>query len=746
MGHSPLNKMSRKSLITKYLPLCARRILYAAAVFIILFGTWYLFAPYFADDPMLSLEKHTPAQVWLDRNGRPVRYRRTCDYEWRFPVPLNQMGCAVKTILTAEDKDFYHHHGVDYGAVLRAFKQNICSFRIISGASTISMQLAAMSFPPGRHTLFRKIRQAVLARKLEMCHSKDEILTEYMNRICFGGKIYGIEAAALYYFGIHAADLNEAEAALLCGLPQCPNVFRPDRNPQAAKNRQHVVLKLMVAQGTLTQDSADEIEFTQKLRYRDFRQPPDYILLAQPDELNHFLDQAAKQLPGAHESKNGVIETTLDSALQTKVLEILRQNVQSHQQVKDAAAVLLDNQSGDVLVYVGTLDFHSPLAGQVNVINAIRSAGSTLKPFLYAEAIEGGLMTEDTVVTDSPVQFGNYMPGNFDGTWEGQVTVRYALSNSLNTPAVRLASRLGLSRMEEMRKRFHWPRPVLNLNAPDYAGLSFALGTAGNTLAALTGSYRVFPNGGTYSPMRFLKHTPPAPSEKILSGGTCEMIGRILRERPLGASNLPVAWKSGTSSNLHDAWCFAFTPEYTLGVWFGNKNGKSADALVGAVSAVPAAAEIMDMIYRDKLPPDWQLASEQLTEISLCRKTGLRASPDCTDTFRSVCVRDIPLTQCRQCSGSAPLRLEILSPRSVDYLSEDGAPLSLELSARVAAGDAASVQPVQWFADGVFLENTPDSVMFPVGFHEVQAIVVSGGETSAATVSFTVQSLHDTGK
>ena len=195
-------------------------------------------APYFAEDPMEELKRHTPVRIYLDRTGRTVRMERTFDAEWRFTVPLRELPeRTVQTILAAEDAGFFRHSGVDFAAALRAFGQNLVSGRIVSGASTIPMQMASMAYPGRKRSYWSKFLQAARARRLEMLHSKEEILEEYLNRIPFGGKIFGIETAAQYYFGCSAKDLTPAETAMLCGLPQRPNAYRPDRHPEAARKR-----------------------------------------------------------------------------------------------------------------------------------------------------------------------------------------------------------------------------------------------------------------------------------------------------------------------------------------------------------------------------------------------------------------------------------------------------------------------------------------------------------------------------
>lgn len=734
MQMNPLPRISSKENIAKK---CLLRTIAAIfCVFGLLILLWTI-APLFVDDPMPKILAHTPARVYYDTSGIPIRYERTYDFEWRFPIKIGNLPPhLLQTFLATEDRNFYHHSGVDYMAVLRAAWQDMTSLHIISGASTISMQLAGMSLPSGCNRIVKKIRQAVLARKIESLYDKDFILEEYINRICYGGKIYGIQAAAQYYFGRSAKDLNAAEASLLCGLPQKPNKYRPDRYPETARSRQKTVLDLMVRNNLLSQEEADDIRNNQPLRYRDFTQPPDFMLLAGPDEMTHYLDHAKKESDSLHPNDPYCIQCTIDLHLQNTALNILKKTCELRNDVHDGAAVILEAKTGNILAYVSTLDFKDKHAGQVNAITGFRSAGSTLKPFLYAEAIEAGWITKQTIIQDAPILYGDYSPGNFDGTWQKRVSVTRALVESLNTPAVQIAARLGITRLQDLSNRLHWQNKKHNTAKVSEAGLSFALGTAGNTLASLTDSYRIFATEGNYTPSHFVKNKHTNKPEAIFQPGTCRMISDILLGHQFDASELPVAWKSGTSSNTCDAWCFAWTPDYVLGVWFGNKNGTPSTELVGVKIAVPAAAEIMDFLYRNSSQPIWGDSSIYYTDCKLCRKTGLTATPDCEDTFIGSRLRGIPLSPCSFCTSKESLTIQIYSPQNKDYIAENGISVLLELTAKTKGNNA---QQVQWFIDGAYFKDSIDTYSFSVGRHTVQAIITSDtGDFATDSVTFSV--------
>ena len=695
----------------------------AFLIFVVLAIAVWIAAPYCVADPMITLRQITPAHSYLDRNGVPVFYETTHDYEWRFPVELKDIAPeAVSIMLSAEDYAFYEHGGVDYQAILRALWQDVRNLKIISGASTITMQLAGFALADHRPSLVRKFKQAAMARRLEQLYTKDEILTEYLNRIPCGGKVYGIEAAARYYFGLSASQLNRAEAALLCGIPQKPNRYNPKYYAEAAKKRQKIVLDLLVRHELISADDARAIYDSEPLRYRDFNQPADFEFKAVPDETIHAVRRARteKQAAGWSPAQGEPVLCSIDADFQRDVRTVLKRRLDTLPGVHDAAAVVLDNASGEALVFLGTLDFNAPDDGQFNAADAVRSAGSTIKPFLYAEAVEGGLVTADTRILDAPIRYGTYSPGNFDNSFRGMVKASYALAHSLNTPAIRLAAELGEARMIELADKLH----ILAARRPEGGfGLSMALGSAGHTLLSLTNAYRTLASGGTLRPVYF-RHEPERPlpaGKRVFSEGTTQTVLRMLTTLPLAGFEGTAAWKTGTSNNLRDAWCFACTETVTVGIWFGNKDGSASDALVGGTAAAPAAGEILSLAAsKYDLTPfksAWP-GEDALEPVEICAKTGLSASPDCKAKEASVKPAGIPLRLCRTCGDAAsdgnPFR--ILSPTPGTYVAENDAGVRLDLT----PGDG-----VQWFANGVFLGDDPGTQVFIPGTHRVEAVRAS---------------------
>ncbi|NLF92806.1 MAG: hypothetical protein GX564_02865 [Oligosphaeraceae bacterium] len=688
---------------------------------------FWLFLPAFLADPMLELQRQTPARIFYDAAGQECYCEPTYDWQWRFAVPLEEISPAViQVILATEDSDFYSHRGVDYAAVLRAAWQWLGHGRIISGASTISMQLARMAHYTPRRSLWRKIRQAGQGRKLEQLYDKGVILREYLNRLPFGGKIYGIEAAARYYFGKTAMQLSLAEASYLCGLPQRPNAYRPDRYPGRAKERQRVVLKLLVRQGMLTAGQAREILLQEKLPLRDFARPADFLHPEVQPEDRHFLVLAGQESGGADR-----VRTSWQPQLQRSIRGILQRQGERLPGVADAAAVLLDNQQWEVLALVGTLNFSSLQGGEVNAALAERCAGSVLKPFLYAEAIEGGLLVMDSRLDDSPIRYANYRPGNYDGGQSGMVRAGAALSRSLNIPAVRIMAELGVPRVVELLQQLQLCPPGAPVGLQN--GLAIALGSAGHSLLALTRAYQVFPNGGRWRPASFLRGRPAEADARLFQPGSMVMLSAMLQERMLPGTTLEVCWKTGTSSGNHDAWCFAYTREYTLGVWFGNKDGSGAAALVGSSAAAPCAGEIMQLLYRDRQPGAWPHEDELLEKAALCRRSGLLRSSSCQEESAGLVVKGIPLRTCRLCrqGADAVQPPAIISPGPSQYVADSPEGVLLPVQ--------ASVEAVFWFDNSRSLGRLlPGAkVRFGVGRHILTA-VPDDPQRPAAVLEFTV--------
>ena len=637
----------------------------------------WLAAPWFVDDPIVELERHTPVRVWRDRNGKAVWYERTYDGEWRFPATLEEVPQKVRDfMLNVEDARFFEHGGVDYRAVARAIVQNFGSGRVLSGASTISMQVAGLAYPRQGWRWWRKFLQAARARNMERLHTKAEIIEAYFNHLPFGGKIVGIKCAADYYFGLKVCDLTVAEASVLVGIPQAPNRFRPDRHPDAAAKRQRLVLDSQVRMGKMTQGQADRLFREERVRYRDFTVKTEWEEKGAAREWGFLVK-------GLRIADSG-LRVEADAELCEKMKRILQRGVGDG--VNDAAAVVMDVATGEMRGYVGTLDFGAKKGGQVDAVRAVRSAGSTLKPFIYLEALEGGLITPETLLLDAPLRYGGYAPGNFDGTFHGEVTATEALSHSYNTPVVRLLATLGEERVTAAFDRVGLCGTVKT------NGLALALGSAGYRLGDLAAAYRR------------LALKASATNGEARAGA---QLAAMLRTLPMpGAQELPIAWKTGTSNNLKDAWCFAYTPEWVVGVWYGNKDGKASDRLVGVEIAAPAAGEIMSRLYWNRAPPEWpECGAERMPRPNVAALKDVRRE-----------------------------KVMILSPAPQNYKLPFGAEtLTLDL--------LCSEKDVYWFWNGTGVGAATNgaamSVAFPLGRHRVVAVPSDPAKPEVA-VSFTV--------
>ena len=644
--------------------------------------------PLFVEDPMLTLEQQYPSQVWTNERGEWIFTRRGYDYQWRFEKELSGIApVTLRTLLAVEDRNFYQHSGFDVMAFFRAVIQNVKHLRIISGASTITMQLAGMTEQGGRRSLWRKIRQFLKARRLEQLYSKDRILKEYCNRLPFGGKLYGFESAARFYFGMSASDLNQAESALLCGLPQRPNGYRPDRFMDSALKRRDRVLLQMVRNGVLSGAEAEKIRLTEPLRFRDFSYPADFQRLAvSPDQM--YFDEAA-----AEAGESFLIPCAYDPELSRLLRNELLAQVRFLNGVQDGAGVLIENETGRIVAMVGTL-YHTDVPGYlVNAAKAIRSAGSSLKPFVYAEAIGGGMIVSDSVLIDLPLRYADYAPGNYSGDFLGEVTASKALSLSLNIPAVRLLAQVGVPRMIALFRKIGIFKPE---QKTDGNGLSLILGTGGHTLLAIASAYRIFALDGLHGKSSYLLHCERK-KERVFPVGTGRMTAAMLRSMPLPDCVHDVAWKTGTSNGNRDAWCFAFTPEWTLGVWLGNKDGRASAALVGTEAAAPVAGRIMNMLYQKSSRPAWVDFPESLQQKKLCQECGLTASADCKKGISGTVLRSVPLRRC-QCHENRPAdrKINILTPLPGIYQADQSGYLEVILSAR-------STEEPHWFLNDQYL-------------------------------------------
>ncbi len=508
------------------------------------------FLPYLVPIRGTDIQQQSPAREFIDRNGLPLGTILSYDQNHTAVITLAKVSPEfLKAILAVEDADFYQHGPVDLKAIARALIQAVQAKQIVSGASTITMQLARLLKPAPRN-LQSKLTEIWTAWRLGAGMTKDEILEAYVNRLPMGGNIYGVEAAARTYFGIAAAELNLAQGTLLAAIPNNPNGLNPYTHWRELKQRQQYILKRMVKEGYISEETALHTE-AEMVSLQSRREG----IIAAP----HFLFWLYKSVP----TKEFQVQTTLERPLQefveTQVREVVK-NLASHN-VHQAAALVLDNHTGEVLAYVGSTDYFAQASlGQNDGVQALRQPGSTLKPFLYQLALEKRLISPNTILADVPTHYAIpgakiYSPTDYNETFQGPVRVRIALANSLNIPAVRVLEKVGVSEFLTRLRQLGFTH--LNQDA-EYYGLGLSLGSGEVTLWELAQAYRILANQGQVSPLITLKSLNPVSSQKISPADTWQFTTDVLSDRYARAKSFgvksvlnlpfPAAVKTGTSS------------------------------------------------------------------------------------------------------------------------------------------------------------------------------------------------------
>ncbi len=539
----------------------------------------------------------------------------------------------VHATIATEDASFYNNGGIDFRRIAGAVLQNTGAQGVVSGASTITMQLARNLFlgPDQRYdqSFDRKILEAGIAQELTGLYTKDEILEMYLNLLNYGSFTYGPEAAAQVYFGKSAADLTLPEAALLAGIPQRPADLDPFTNLEGARQRQRVVLDLMVRHGYLTAEQADAAYAT-PLVLNTAAAAGDPVNRA-PHFAQYVLDTLGARLGEDYVRRAGLrIVTTLDLNLQDRAQQIVAEQVarlQPEFDLNNAALIALKPGTAEILAMVGSADFHNDaIAGQVNVATSRRQPGSALKPLLYAAALDDNLVSPATVLWDLPVEYPQpngdvYRPHNYDDRFHGPVTVRTALANSYNIPAVKLLAAYGVAPMVDRLRRFG----ITTLDQDNaWYGLSLALGGSEVTLLDLTTAYHTLANGGRYLPAQpvrtLVDGQGQAAAPDIVPGGAqggtpvvspaaaflvTDILGDNAARTPMfGAESplvlsRPAAVKTGTTNDLRDNWTVGYTRFLVAGVWTGNSDGHAMRGATGISGAAPIWHAFMEAVLAD---------------------------------------------------------------------------------------------------------------------------------------------------
>jgi penicillin-binding protein 1C len=532
-------------------------------------------APRLADlllgPPPLGRELAFSAEV-VDRDGRLLRPYATPDGRWRLKARVADVDPRFFPVLYAyEDKRFRAHGGIDFRAVLRACGQFLTHLRIISGASTLSMQVARLLEPRSERTLAAKARQALRAIQLESALGKDEILSLYLSLAPYGGNLEGIRAASIAYFGKEPRRLSLAEIALLVALPQSPEARRPDRSAAAARRARDRVLARVAAQGGVDMEDV--------ARAREA--PVSAARTAMPMLAPHAADAVVT---------GGVrpYRLSIDGVVQKSLQELASERARGQGPDISVAILAVDHANGEILAHVGAADyFDVRRAGQVDMTAAVRSPGSTLKPFIYGLGFEDGFLHPETLIDDRPRRYGTYAPENFDLTFQGTVSVRKALQLSLNVPAVAVLDKVGPSRLTA---RLAQAGGALVLPQGEIPGLAMGLGGVGIRLADLVTLYGGLARGGYAVPLsiRADDAAERAP-RRLLDPVAAWYVGNVLlgTPPPENAAGGRIAFKTGTSYGYRDAWAVGFDGKRVIGVWVGRPDGAPVAGMTGRNAAAP---------------------------------------------------------------------------------------------------------------------------------------------------------------
>jgi penicillin-binding protein 1C len=654
--------------------------------------------------------------IVVDREGRLLRAFTTPDGRWRLPVTAREVDPHfIDLLVDYEDRHFAEHKGVDFKALGRAALQLMSKRHVVSGGSTLTMQVARLLEPREERSIAAKLRQIVRAFEIERRLTKAEILDLYFALAPYGGNLEGVRAASLSYFGKEPRRLSIAEAALLVALPQSPEMRRPDRFAQAGHEARQRVIERAFEHGLISATERDAANA--EILPRERRPFP--FLAAHASEA--AVHQEAAHHENLHdESPSRILRLSLDAKLQASLEALARDTAQKLGPKISAAIIVIDNTSGEMRAHVGSADFFSQeRAGSIDMIQAIRSPGSTLKPFIYALAFETGIAHPETMLDDRPTRYGVYAPENFDLSFQGTVTARRALQLSLNVPAVELLAEIGPARFLA-RLRNAGADIVLSKEAAP--GLAVGLGGLGIRLSDLARLYAGLARGGSVP--RLIERLGELPSDKsdlrrIAEPVASWYVADILRGAPppLNAPAGRLAFKTGTSYGYRDAYAIGFDKSYTVAVWIGRPDNAAVPGLVGRQIAAPV---LFDAFARLGSSYEFPLApADVLVSHSAALPPPLRHLR-----------KDMPKTL----AANATAQLRIVYP-------PDGARVDLGLSDRMESTNPLAlkaqggVPPLTWLVNGAPVnERDPrrQSTWVPdgAGFARVSVIDAKGASDS----------------
>jgi len=625
--------------------------------------------------PFDELENHAKGFAIFDNKNELIGMYTNIQGDYF--IPYSEVTPIIKNgLMAVEDQRFLFHCGVDFIAILRACKQNIFARKRVSGASTISMQLIRLKLNNNR-IWFAKLKEAWLALKIEREYSKDQILLAYLNNAPFGGNIYGIETASLYYFSKRVNELNVDEMALLLGLPQSPTRFRPDRNFDKANNRKMFILQRMYEEKILT-----------KIEYHQYKGQTTTLKLQRNTIENQTVPLFIKK-----REQQGIIFSSIDSTLQSAIHGIMVGYLNQFGLDSDCAITVIEMPSGQVRAVSETN--HNDKSMFVSSALSPRSTGSCLKPFIYCQAFETGMAWPDLVVSDSPSSFNGYNPRNNDRQYINRIAIRDALKLSRNIPAVELLNKMGLKKFDKLLND-------LNLKTNheiNRAGLTSALGGLSFNLLELTNAYGVFARDGAFKPYSFLSN--PC-IDKPISVFSASSISQ-LKECLIYHDELHFYAKTGTSWGPRDAWCIGYHKKFCVGVWVGKKNGGSLNGVTGELTAFPLLCQIFSLLNASEVESKIESEIVESSEVYICSRSGFRASRFCSEVSRKI-NNGVFLQPI--CSGHQDVdevlnikkEFKISKPeKNAKYLLISG---NKDITIECKANDSET--PIYWFVNGVF--------------------------------------------
>ncbi len=593
-------------------------------------------------DALVHRDAYSASVRFTDRDGAPLREVRADDATRARWVPLDAVGANARlAILAAEDRRFEWHPGIDPLAVVRAAASSLAAGRVVSGASTLTMQLARL-VRPHRRSALGKLGEMALALRIEASLSKREILEEYVNRAPFGPGLRGLDAASRFYFDKPPAELSLAEAAALAAIPRGPDYYAPQRHAERTVRRRDRILRRLRDAGRIDAAATERAvaePLTLHLARGTFGAP--HLVQALYDGA---LDPRVAAMRGQAEAVTTTLSRDLQREVETAALSTVRPLARRH--VSAASVVVIENASGELLAYVGSHDFEDAAhGGQNDGARARRQPGSTLKPFVYGLAMEKLGFTPATVLRDValalPVEGGTYAPMNYDERFHGPVRLREALANSFNVPAVWTVDQVGVGAFVERLRALGFASLT---QAPSYYGPAIALGDGEVTLLELANAYATLARGGVWRPVRAVRsvtakgggaiETTPAPDARVMPAAVASLLTDVLADPNArlasfgerSALDLPfeVAAKTGTSKAYRDNWTLGFTREVTVGVWVGNFDGSPMEGVSGITGAAPLFRVVMEAAMRGRTAAPLRITrpSDALVRIRVCPLSG----------------------------------------------------------------------------------------------------------------------------